>query len=253
MQRSFSILALGTALTLAHLATAAAADIPPYASAAVTDAARPDADKARDADRKPAEMVAFAGIKPGNTVIDMLPGGGYFTRIFSKAVGPKGKVYAFVPEEFVKARPQAADGVKAIAANTAYTNVFVLSTPLRVIAAPESADVIWTSQNYHDFHNKGFGGDVAPINRAVFAALKPGGTYIVLDHAAEKGSGVRDTDTLHRIDVEAVKKEVTAAGFVLEGESDAVRHPADDHTGKVFDSGIRGKTDQFVLKFKKPK
>src|SRR5262249_48950113 len=162
----------------------------------------------------------------------------------SKAVGPKGKVYAFVPEEFVKARPQAADGIKAIAANAAYSNVLLLSTPLRVVAAPESADVIWTSQNYHDFHNKAFGGDINAINKPVFSALKPGGTYIVLDHAAAKGSGTRDTETLHRIDEDAAKAEVIAAGFVLVGESDAVRHSADDHTGKVFDSGVRGKTDQ---------
>lgn len=253
MLRSISIFAFGAALTVATHASAIAADIPAYATAAVADAARPDADKARDADRKPAEMVAFAGIKPGDTVIDMLPGGGYFTRVFSKAVGPKGKVYAYVPEEMAKMRATAADGVKAIAANAAFSNVLVLITPLNIIAAPGSADVVWTSQNYHDLHNPAFGGNIAAVNNAVFSALKPGGAYIVLDHAAEKGSGVRDTNTLHRIDVEAVKKEVTAAGFVLEGESDALRHPADDHTAKVFESGVRGKTDQFVLKFKKPK
>ena len=253
MRRPVSILALSTALTFAAFTPGFAADVPAYATAAVADAARPDADKARDADRKPAEMVAFAGIKPGQTVIDMLPGGGYFTRVFSKAVGPKGKVYAFVPGEMLGARPQAADGVKAIAANAAYSNVFVLATPLRTIAAPASADVVWTSQNYHDLHNKSFGGDIAAVNKAVFSALKPGGTYVVLDHAAVKGSGVSATETLHRIDVEAVKSEVIAAGFVLDGESDALRHPADDHTGKVFETGIRGKTDQFILKFKKPK
>jgi predicted methyltransferase len=250
MRRPISVFALAfTMLTPA----AYAADIPAYATAAVADMARPAADQARDADRKPAEMIAFAGIKPGDKVIDMLPGGGYFTRVFSKAVGANGKVYAFVPEEITKMRATAADGVKAISADAAFSNVAVLVTPLASMKASEPVDMVWTSQNYHDLHNKAFGGDVSVVNKAAFAALKPGGTYIVLDHAAEKGSGARDTETLHRIDAEAVKKEVAAAGFVLEGESDALRHPADDHTGKVFDSGIRGKTDQFVLKFKKPK
>ena len=247
--------ALAGAFTLLASAGAALALAPPpaFIAAAVADAGRPAADKARDVYRLPGEMLVYAEVKPGAKIAEMLPGGGYFTRVFAKAVGPKGKVYAFVPGEMLGARPQAADGVKAIAANAAYSNVFVLATPLRTIAAPASADVVWTSQNYHDLHNKGFGGDIAAVNKAVFSALKPGGTYVVLDHAAVKGSGVSATETLHRIDADAVKSEVITAGFVLDGESDALRHPTDVHTGKVFETGIRGKTDQFILKFKKPK
>jgi len=112
-------------------------------------------------------------------------------------------------------------------------------------------DLVWTSQNYHDFHNIP-DIEVATINHAVFAALKPGGTYFVLDHAADAGSGARDTNTLHRIDEETVKQEVTSVGFKLAAESDILRNKSDAHTAKVFDAEIRGHTDQFLLKFRKP-
>src|SRR6185295_11581017 len=106
---------------------------------------------------------------------------------------------------------------------------------------------------YHDFHDKLFGPlDVAAVNKAIYNALKPGGVYVVLDHAAEAGSGLRDTETLHRIDPETVKKEVTAAGFEFVGENVRMRNPADPRTKNVFDPSIRGKTDQFVFKFRKP-
>jgi predicted methyltransferase len=111
---------------------------------------------------------------------------------------------------------------------------------------------VWTSQNYHDLHNRP-NADLAAFNKNVFDSLKPGGTYIVLDHAAEAGSGTRDTSTLHRIDPEVVKTEVTAAGFKLEGQSDVLKNPQDPHTANVRDPSIRGKTDQFILKFRKPK
>jgi predicted methyltransferase len=111
---------------------------------------------------------------------------------------------------------------------------------------------VWTTQNYHDFHNIQ-GLDVATINHAIFAALKPGGIYFILDHAAEAGSGTRDTNTTHRIDEEAVKQEVKAAGFELAGESAILRNKDDPHTGKVFEPPIQGHTDQFLLKFRKPK
>ena len=111
--------------------------------------------------------------------------------------------------------------------------------------------MIWPSQNYHDLHNIS-GLDLGAVNKSIFDALKPGAVYIVLDHVAEASSGFRDTSTLHRIDPEAVKTEVEAAGFKLVAQSDLLRNPADPHTAKVFDPAIRGKTDQFVLKFQKP-
>lgn len=253
MLRSNAILA-ALFLSFAFGTSAGAASTPPtYITAAVNDAGRPDADKARDADRKPGEMVAFAGIKPGAKVADLIPGGGYFTRIFAKAVGPRGHVYAFVPEELLKKRATAADGIKALSADPGYPNVSVIEAPISGFNAPEPLDVAWTSQNYHDLHNWASAEDLAAFNKAVFAALKPGGVYIVLDHVAAAGAPAEVTETLHRIDPEVVKKEVIAAGFKLDGNSNALKHPDDDHTVKVFDAGVRGKTDQFILKFRKPK
>jgi len=226
----------------------AAQDIPSDLSAAVADPGRPDADKQRDADRKPAAVIAFAGLKQGDKVADLLPGGGYFTRIFSKAVGSKGHVYAIWPQRAPENRTAA---VKAIAAEPAYANVTELEQPLAALKTPDALDLIWTSLNYHDLHNIP-GLDLAAVNKAIFAALKPGGVYLVLDHAATAGSGAADTNTLHRIDPETVKTEVLAAGFKLEAQSDLLHNPADPHTAKVFDPAIRGKTDQFILKFRKP-
>jgi predicted methyltransferase len=240
------------ALAIATHAGAASA-LPSYINNAVSDASRPDADKARDADRKPGEMLAFSGLKPGGIAADMIPGGGYFTRLFAKTVGPKGHVYAFVPGELLQKRATAADGIKALAADPGYANVGVIEAPLKGFNAPQALDLAWTSQNYHDLHNWVSAEDLAAFNKAVFAALKPGGIYIVLDHVAAAGAPADVTETLHRIDPAVVKQEVVAAGFKFEGESNALKHPADDHTAKVFDAGIRGKTDQFILKFRKPK
>jgi predicted methyltransferase len=221
-------------------------------AAAVADAGRPEADRARDAERKPAEMLALAGIRPGSVVIEMLPGGGYFTRIFSKAVGPTGHVYAEIGN--LPPRPGAPPPpVTVIAADPAYSNVTVTTSPFTALTAPTPADVVWTSQNYHDLHLARFNLDVAAVNRSVFNALRPGGLYVVLDHAAAPGSPVTVADTLHRIDPAIVRREVEAAGFVFVSESNAVRNPADPHTANVFDPAIRGHTDQFILVFRRPR
>ncbi|HWU27319.1 MAG TPA: hypothetical protein VN154_13055 [Rhizomicrobium sp.] len=241
------------ALCLGMAMGAAAPKIPAYLAAAVADPNRPQADVKRDADRKPADCIAFAGIKPGDKVADMIPGRGYFTRIFSKVVGPKGWVYAFIPSD-LDALYKQNNVFLPPPANPNYSNVSYIHAPIAKFVTPERLDLVWTSQNYHDLHDRFFGpADVAAVNKAVYAALKPGGIYIVLDHAAEAGSGLRDTDTLHRIDPAQVKKEVLAAGFVYVGESNVLRNPGDDHTKKVFDSAIRGETDQFIFKFRKPK
>lgn len=233
----------------------AAAKAPDAIAAAVADAARPDADKQRDANRRPVETLEFAGVKPGDQVAELIPGGGYFTRIFSKIVGASGHVYALVPAPAADApadMPDFAARVKALAAEPAYSNVSVVVEPFSELKAPVPVDLVWTSQNYHDLHN--FPGlDVGVFNQLVFDALKPGGIYLIVDHEAEAGSGTRDTATLHRIDVETVKKEVLAAGFVLVGSSELLHRAADTHTVKVFDPSVRGRTDQFILKFRKPK
>lgn len=252
-----SLFAVGTVLGWSLLMGAGPtlAAIPKPIAAAVADPARPEADRNRDANRKPAECLAFAGIKPGQTVADLLPGGGYFTRLFSVAVGPKGHVYAVAPPKRPTAAadaPEPSAAVKTIAADPHYSNVSVLVLRPADFALPAPVDMIWTSQNYHDLHNAQ-NLDIAAFNKAVFNALKPGGVFVVLDHAAEAGSGARDTSTLHRIDPEAVKKEVLAAGFQFEGESPVLHNSEDPHTAPVFDPGIRGKTDQFILKFRKPK
>jgi predicted methyltransferase len=255
MIRNPLILAAALAASLSLSATCAqAASIPANVKAAVADSSRPDGDKQRDANRKPAETLEFLGVKPGEKVGELLPGGGYFTRLISKAVGPKGHVYALVPERPANApadMPDLAAKVKAIAAEPHYSNVSVVVAPLASLAPPTPVDLVFTSQNYHDLHN--FPVDVVGYNKGVLNSLKPGGLYVVLDHSAEAGSGLRDTKTLHRIDAETVKKEVTEAGFEFVGASDALANSADPRTAIVFDPSIRGKTDQFILKFRKPK
>jgi predicted methyltransferase len=235
------------------LSTAALAPVAAQVSiaAAVADKDRPQADKDRDADRKPADMLKFAGVKPGMVVVDILPGAGYFTRLFSDVVGPKGKVIAYVPDEMLVKSQTALERANAAAAGR--SNVIVLHDPLMSPNPPEVlADVVWTSQNYHDLHNMP-GVDVVAYNRLVFQGLKRGGVYVVLDHTAPAGSGLSATSTTHRIDPAAVKAEVIAAGFVFDGESKVLANPADKHDLKVFDPVLRGKTDQFVYRFKKPK
>lgn len=245
--------ALLTSLTVSAT-VARAAEIPDFIAAAVADPNRPDADKQRDVNRKPAETLMFAGIRPGEQIAELVPGGGYFTRIFSKAVGSTGHIYALVPAPSPNAPPDMPDfaaRVKVIAADPAYANVSVVVEPFSQLSVPAPVDLVWTSQNYHDLHH--FPGlDMVVFNQLVFAALKPGGIYLVLDHVAAAGSGARDVGTLHRIDPRIVKKEVLAAGFVFVGSSDLLHRPSDPHTAKVFDPAVRGKTDQFILKFRKP-
>ena len=246
------IAALAAGLLSASLAVAAE-PVPANIVAAVADPGRPSEDVARDPERHPGEAVAFAGLKPGDSVADLIPGTGYFTRIFSKAAGPTGHVYAIVPQELAGKFPKGVAALNAMAADPAYANVTVLIEPINEISAPTPLDLVWTAQNYHDKHDSFFApADLTKVNKAILAALKPGGVYLVLDHADAAGKGLADTETLHRIDPATVKAEVTAAGFVLDAQSDLLRNPADDHSLKVFDPAIRGHTDQFIFKFRKP-
>lgn len=211
----------------------------------LADPARPEADRVRDADRKPAELIAFSGVKKGSTVAELAPGGGYFTRILTGAVGPKGHIYAMVGRpsqtlsDYAATRP----------------NLSIVQIQPGEVNVPKPVDVVWTTLNYHDFKNAKVGdSDVARLtNAAAFKALKPGGLYLVVDHEAARGAGTSVTSTLHRIESEAVKREVEAVGFKLDAESPLLRHADDDHSLAVRESGVRGKTDQFVLRFRKPK
>ncbi|NHO19055.1 methyltransferase [Acetobacter oeni] len=220
-------------------------------AAALANKDRPEADRARDAARKPGELVAFAGITSGMKVADLMPGQGYFTRIFSNLVGKTGHVYTVVSADRVAHKPDAADAVKAIAADPAFSNVTEVTTPLTALTLPGLVDMAWTSQNYHDVYGQG-ADDALAFDKAVFRILRPGGTFIVIDHVAASGSGSAPTKTLHRIDPALIREQVMQAGFVFESESSALRNPADAHTATVFDPSIRGHTDQVVFKFHKP-
>lgn len=242
--------ALAAAFLLALAASPGAAQRPAAQAiaAAVANPARPAEDRARDAERKPAEMLAFAGVRPGMTVIDLMPGTGYFTRLFADAVGPDGKVVAFVPDEYGNPA-RSIDRVGPAAA--AHANVLVQHDPILAPEPENVADLVWTAQNYHDLHNIA-GLDLVAVNRRILRQLKPGGVYVVLDHAAAAGAGLAHTRDLHRIDPAAVRAEVVAAGFLFDGESGVLANPADPHDVPVFDAALRGRTDQFVYRFRKP-
>ncbi len=249
MKRPMLLLA---AMLLAGGAQALAGPLPSPIAAAAADPARAS-DKPNDARRHGPELMAFARVKPGDKVLELIPGGGYFTRLFSRTVGPRGHVYAIWPKPYAdEAAPDVA-ALQAAAAKTPWGNISVMVQPAAELTAPEPVDVVFTSQNYHDYPDK-FMGRIDPmvLNRAVYKALKPGGLYIIVDHAAQAGSGMRDTDTLHRIDAAIVKKQVLAAGFKFDGESQLLRNPADNHTLLVFKPEVRGKTDQFIYRFRKP-
>lgn len=233
------------------LATAAAAQTPPVpagVTAALADPARAD-QKGDDERRQAAAVVAFSGAKPGDVVVDYLPGQGYWTRIFSGVVGPKGKVYAAWPAASAtrSAATVAALNARGLANVTAEVQATNLPT------APVPVDVFWTVQNYHDIPNPDRGEPaLRAFNQAVFKLLKKGGTFVVIDHADAPGSGLTGTSTRHRIDPAAVRAQVQAAGFRYVGESKVLRNPADNHTLGIRDPSLRGHTDQFVYKFRKP-
>jgi predicted methyltransferase len=223
-------------------------------AAAVADTSRPTTDTARDVDRKPAETLAFSDVKPGNIVADYAAGQGYFTRLFASLVGPHGHVYAVVPSPLF-VYPNIVKGISEIESWAVHRpNVTVIfASPLEGIRYPEQLDVFWISQNYHDLHDSFMGPvNMIAFNNRVFAALKPGGLYIVLDHVAAPGSPASVTDTLHRIEPSVVRREVEAAGFEFVKESAILANPADPHTASVFDKSVRGHTDQFIFKFRKP-
>ena len=242
MTRTFA--SLIAAALLASCATTGGTGAPSaniYA-AAVADSRRPAADVERDPLRKPAEMVAFAGVRRGDVVAEIAPGGGYYTRILAETVGPDGKVYALMPAAFAN-RPGGLDGINALAAQ--YPNVEVVVADFAALDLPQPVDLVWTTENYHDFAN----GNITAINASAFDALKPGGIYFVEDHSAP-GTGLTATSTLHRIDPVAVTEQVLAAGFALEANSDLLRNPADPHTANPRE--VQPTSDKFALRFRRP-
>lgn len=238
-----------------HSWAAWSADADKAVEAAVLDPARPASDTTRDANRKPAQTLEFIGVKPGDKIADYAAGAGYFTRLFAAVVGAGGHVYASVPSPLFQ-YPNIVKGIAQVQTYAvSHANVTVtFASPLDAAKYPERLDEFWISQNYHDLHDSFMGPvDMQAFNRAVFAALKPGGVYLILDHVAAKGSPADVTDSLHRIEASTVRREVEAAGFKFSAESSILENGADPHTAGVFDPSIRGRTDQFILKFSRPR
>ena len=222
-------------------------------AAALADPARKEDRLSVDPRRKPAPLIGLAGIRPGDKVVDLIPGSGYWTRIFSKLVGPSGKVYAVWPQAYAREAQGDVANLRTLAGSANYPNVVVEVQPSTTLTAPEPVDVVWTSQNFHDYPDEFMGkGDPARLARDVFRVLKPGGTFLVIDHKAKEGRGLADTDTLHRIEPAAVRRIVEGAGFRFAGESRVLDNPADPLDIPVFDRSIRGHTSQFAYKFVKP-
>ena len=242
-------------LALALLATSCATPVRRTPATAAADAPdRSDADRALDAGRHPRELLTFAGIRPGMRVAELGAGGGYTTELLARAVGPTGKVYAqnsrLILERFAE-KPWSERLAKPVMANVVRVDR-EFDDPLP--PAARDLDAVLIVLFYHD--TVWMGVDRARMNRAVFAALKPGGEYVVVDHSGRKGSGAEETQTLHRIEQSVVEKEVAAAGFVRDGEADFLRNPADarDWNDSPRVAGERrGTSDRFVLRFVKPK
>jgi len=269
-------IAVGSYPTLA----AGSADTSASIALAVASTARPPQQLAHDADRKPAEVVAFAGIKPGDKIAELAPSDGYFTRILSKVVGPKGKVYAFVPQRgFRDIQAQRADEQKQrqdgknppanpvdvilpLQHTFDFSNVMVIYENLMAyggnFGVPDQVDAVFSSRGYHELHNKIDGPmnnaplDMVAANKAIFRALKPGGIYVLIDYAALPGSGFSQTQSLSRVEANAAKEEVLAAGFTLDSESSLLANASDDHTKPATDPSLVDKSDQFMLRFRKP-
>ena len=220
--------------------------IPSYIKKAVDDQSRSAEQRARDANRKPAELLALSHVKPGDNVVEFASFGQYFTTLLSDVVGPKGKVYMF---DLPYTEKRSGDNSRKFAA--AHPNSQYQQVDYNNIELPQNVDVIYMVMYYHDLTLNNV--DVAKLNAKIFAALKPGGVFFVVDHNAAPGSGRRDTSKLHRIDPTVIESEVKAAGFKMIVDSNLLARPSDDHTKMVFDPSIRGMTDQTVFTFEKPK
>ena len=221
--------------------------------AAVSDPARPAAFRTADAFRKPAETLAFSGVRSGMTVGEFYPAGGYFTRMISDVLGPSGHIYAI---ENAGWNDSVRDDRKMLAEGK-WKNVSLDVQPFGTVKFPKPLDLAWVTQNYHDLKidKYGPGGhavDTVAFDRAVYEALRPGGTFFILDHQGPVGMSAIDIAKMHRINRDVIVKEVTSVGFKLAGEGKFLRNPADDHSKPIFDPSIRGHTDQYALRFVKP-
>lgn len=249
------ILSVAASLALAGQAAPAAppkpydipAGVPAYIVNAVKSPERTPAMTARDADRKPAELLALSGVKPGDKVVEFAGFGQYFTTMLASIVGERGSVHV-IDLPYTEARAGAASrDFVAKHPNTRYEVV-----DYNAVTLPENVDIVFNVLYYHDLPIQNPPIDTAALNAKIFRALKPGGIFFVVDHNARPGSGMADASTLHRIDPEVIRKEVKAAGFELVEDSKLLANPEDDHSWGPFTAGRRGTTDQAVLKFRKP-
>jgi predicted methyltransferase len=242
-------LALMLAVVIPVCASAASNRLAAIIDQAVHDPARPAGYRAADPLRKPAETLAFAGVRPGMTVGEFYPAGGYFTRMLSDVVGPTGHIYAI---ENAGWNDSVKDD-KAMLAEGKWKNVSLDVKPFGTVNFPRPLDLAWVTQNYHDLKIAKYGKvDTVAFDKAVYKALKPGGLFFILDHQGPPGLTGADIAKMHRINRDVVVREVTSAGFKLAAEGQFLRRPADDHTKPIFDPSIRGHTDQYALKFVKP-
>ena len=240
-------------LALALLVPAAAAvaaeqhAIPPAFAAIVAAPDRPATDKVNDTHRHPGMAMFFAGVKPGMTIAELGSGGGYYTRMLANAVGPNGKVYAIMTKAQA-ARPNGMDAINLVIKD--HPNVSVVTVDsLPTIVLPTKADLFWTTENYHDFHN-GPTANIPGLDKAVYDNLKPGGIFYVEDHSAAPGAGLEAASKYHRMDEALAKTELTAAGFKLDGEDDALRNPDDNRATSNSEAG-HFVTDRFMTRWKK--
>ena len=218
-------------------------------AAILADTSRPAADRDRDAGRMPAEVLAFFDIGPGDKVADLLCGGGYYTRILVPVVGEEGEVYAGNNPFFQRFGEEA---LTALIAEPGFERVHRIDGPVDEVALPTdgSLDAVIIVLAYHDLWLTDE--DRGELNRRVFAALKPGGVYGIIDHHAADGAGTDVIQSLHRIEEPVITAEISAAGFSLAARADFLGNPNDDRSLRIFDPSIRGSTDRFVLRFEKP-
>ena len=248
-QLTAALLAFALTVPLA-CSDAASPDLQGVIRKAVNDPARPVAYRKADPLRKPAETLAFSGVAPGMTVGEFYPAGGYFTRMLSDIVGPGGHVYTIENAGWN-------DSVKddrTMLAEGKWKNVSLDVKPFGTVDFPKPLDLAWVTQNYHDLKIAKYGKvDTVAFDRAVYKALKPGGIFFILDHQGPAGLTDAQIEKLHRINRDVVVKEVTSAGFKLAAEGKFLRRSSDDHSKPIFDRSIRGHTDQYALKFVKPR
>lgn len=244
------------ALAMAAPAAAAGPKVPPAElAAAVAGQGRPEEAVKLDESRRPAEVLAFMGLRRGDIALDLFTGSGYWAELMARAVGPHGGVLAWEPANFYDSKTkQGWTELKARAPNAG-----LMVTPADAFSLPSSAfDFVMLNLNYHDtyWQSAKFGFprmDPPAFLATLYASVKPGGTVAVIDHVADPGGDVREVvDKLHRIDPAVLRSDFERAGFVLEAESNLLRNPADDHKKLVFDPAVRGKTDRVVYRFRKP-